>query len=124
VVTKKKATFIEEKGVRVEIAESVIAATAIENISDIPGIAGFRDGKIDKVVGRLARGKPTKSVIVTPKEKELVDVDLYLVVQPRVSIPKISNSVKKLIKENIQTLTKVNVDNTIIHVSGIDISKS
>jgi len=123
-VTKKKAVFTTENGSKVEVAESIVAGAVVEAISGIPGLIGLKDGKIDEVMGRLARGKSTKSVTITPKENEDVDIDVHIVVQFRASMSEISNLIKERVKENVGALTGICVADVIVHINDVSISES
>jgi len=123
-VTKKKAVFTTENGSKVEVAESIVAGAVVEAISGIPGLIGLKDGKIDEVMGRLARGKSTKSVTITPKENEDVDIDVHIVVQFRASMSEISNLIKERVKENVGALTGIRVADVIVHINDVSISES
>ncbi len=120
-MAKDKATFTTKNGNKVEVADNIIAVAVVEAISNVVGITRLKDGKLDEIARRLARGKGTKSVVITPKKEEDVDIDLYVVVQFRVSIPEISDSVRKRVEENVRTLTGISVDNVVIHVDDIDV---
>ncbi|MDO8886851.1 Asp23/Gls24 family envelope stress response protein [Candidatus Oleimmundimicrobium sp.] len=122
--TKDKITFTTKDGNKIEVADSIIAAAVVEAIFEIKGIAGFKDGKFDEISKRLARGKTVKSIVITPKEDEEIDIDLYLTVQFRASIPTISDVVKERVEENVKAITGINVSDVVVHVSGIDVIKS
>lgn len=123
-MTKKKAVFTTENGSKVEVAESIVAGAVVEAISGIPGLIGLKDGKMDEVMGRLARGKLTKSVTITPKENEDVDIDVHIVVQFRASMSEISNLIKERVKENVGALTGIRVADVIVHINDVSISES
>jgi len=123
-VTKKKAVFTTENGSKIEVAENIVAGAVVEAISGIPGLAGLKDGRIDEVMGRLARGKSTKSVTIIPKENEDVDIDVHIVVQFRASVPEISNLIKERVKENVEAITGIRAADVMVHINDVSISES
>jgi len=123
-VTKKKAVFTTENGSKIEVAENIVAGAVVEAISGIPGLAGLKDGRIDEVISRLARGKSTKSVTIIPKENEDVDIDVHIVVQFRASVPEISNLIKERVKENVEAITGIRAADVMVHINDVSISES
>jgi len=56
---------------------------------------------------------------VTTVGDNLVDIDLYVVLQYGVSVPAVASNCKSNVKYRVEDLTGVNVNNVNIHVEGI-----
>ena len=101
----------------VEDLVSVIAGyAAVENYG-IVGMCSKRTG--DTLAELLGKDSLKKGIKVTPLGDNLVDIDLYVILQYGVSIPAVASNCKSTVKYRVEEFTGVNVNNVNIHVEGI-----
>ncbi|MFD1066212.1 Asp23/Gls24 family envelope stress response protein [Oceanobacillus locisalsi] len=88
------------------------AATEVHGVTSMHG--GFATGVAEKF-GRKSHGKGVRV--------ELIDngaiIDIYVILQFGKSIPELASKLQANIKQNIQTMTSIQVEEVNVHVAGI-----
>ncbi len=108
---------IEDIG-QVQIADEVIAVIASIAATEVEGVAkmsGNITAEIASIVGMKSLSKGVKVRI----DDEDIDVDLSLILEYGVSIPKISAEVQERVKTAIETMTGLNVNDVNVRIAGI-----
>lgn len=108
---------IEDIG-QVQIADEVIAVIASIAATEVEGVAkmsGNITAEIASIVGMKSLSKGVKVRI----DDEDIDVDLSLILEYGVSIPKISAEVQERVKAAIETMTGLNVNDVNVRIAGI-----
>ena len=113
----------EEKG-NIKISEEVVATIAGIAASEINGVAGMCGSLAGGIAGLLSGKKsPSKGVKVAISETS-VTVDLYIVVEYGVRIPELAWELQENVKNNIESMTGLEVSKVNIHVDGVSFEKN
>ncbi len=99
---------------------STIAGIATSEIEGVAGMYGTFAGGIAEMLG--AKRNPSKGVKVDMNEKT-VTIDLYIVVDYGVRIPELSWEIQESVKNNVETMTGLEVVKVNIHIEGVSFEK-
>ena len=99
---------------------STIAGIATSEIEGVAGMYGTFAGGIAEMLG--AKKNPSKGVKVDMNEKS-VTIDLYIVVDYGVRIPELSWEIQESVKNNVETMTGLDVLKVNIHIEGVSFAK-
>ena len=108
---------IEDVG-QVQIADEVIAVIAGLAATEADGVQQMSGNITNEIVSKLGMKNLSKGVKVSI-DGEQVDVDLNLILQYGVSIPKTSKEVQEKVKGAIETMTGLTVNEVNIRIAGI-----
>ncbi|MDO5146774.1 MAG: Asp23/Gls24 family envelope stress response protein [Eubacteriales bacterium] len=112
---------IEDVG-QVQVADEVIAVIAGLAATETDGVCKMSGNITNEIVSKLGMKKLSKGVRVD-MDGEQVDVDLNLVLQYGVSIPKTSKEVQEKVKGAIETMTGLTVNEVNIRIAGIQMEE-
>lgn len=116
-------TEIEQEAGNVKISVDVvstIAGIATAEINGIAGMYGTFAGGIAEMLG--AKKSPSKGVKVDMNGNN-VTLDLYIVVDYGVRIPELAWEVQENVKNNVETMTGLDVQKVNIHIEGVSFEK-
>ena len=99
---------------------STIAGIATSEIEGVAGMYGTFAGGIAEMLG--AKRSPSKGVKVD-MNGENVTIDLYIVAQYGVRIPELAWEIQENVKNNVETMTGLNVQKVNIHIEGVSFDK-
>ena len=99
---------------------STIAGIATSEIEGVAGMYGTFAGGIAEMLG--AKRSPSKGVKVD-MNGENVTIDLYIVAQYGVRIPELAWEIQENVKNNVETMTGLNVLKVNIHIEGVSFDK-
>lgn len=108
---------IEDVG-QVQIADEVIAVIAGLAATEVDGVQQMSGNITNEIVSKLGMKNLSKGVKVSI-DGEQVDVNLNLILQYGVSIPKTSKEVQEKVKGAIETMTGLTVNEVNIRIAGI-----
>lgn len=108
---------IEDVG-QVQIADEVIAVIAGLAATEVDGVQQMSGNITNEIVSKLGMKNLSKGVKVSI-DGEQVDVDLNLILQYGVSIPRTSKEVQEKVKGAIETMTGLTVNEVNIRIAGI-----
>jgi uncharacterized alkaline shock family protein YloU len=104
----------------IRIADEVVEVIAGLAASEVEGVTGMSGGLVGDLAHMLGRNKNlSKGVKVEVGEHE-VAVDLFIVVEFGISIPKVALSVQEAVKEAIESMTGLKVVEANVHVQGVN----
>ena len=107
----------------VRISEEVVATIAGIAAEEVKGVYGMYTSFTDGLAERLGAKKNfSKGVKVEMLDNNVI-VDVYIVVDYGAKIPDISWEVQENIKNNIETMTGLDVEKVNIHVEGVSFEK-
>lgn len=121
--TAETETEIEQEAGNVKISVDVvstIAGIATAEINGIAGMYGTFAGGIAEMLG--AKKSPSKGVKVDMNGNN-VTLDLYIVVDYGVRIPELAWEVQENVKNNVETMTGLDVQKVNIHIEGVSFEK-
>lgn len=107
----------------VKISDEVVGAIAGLATTEIEGIVGMSAGPVEGITQILTGKKNlSKGVKVTVGENSAT-IDLYLVVEYGINIPKVALMVQENVKKAVESMTGLNVSDINIHVQNVIIPK-
>lgn len=107
----------------INISEDVIATISGIATEEIDGVCAMYTsfaGGIAEMLG--AKKSPGKGVKVDINDKN-VKIDIYIVVDYGAKIPDLAWAVQENVKNNVETMTGLNVDKVNIHIEGISFDR-
>ena len=111
----------EESIGNIKISVDVVSTIAGIAASEIEGVSCMYTSFVDGVAQRLgARKSASKGVRVDMTENSVV-IDLYIVVEYGVKIPELAWEIQENVKNNVESMTGLAVDNVNIHIEGISL---
>ncbi len=99
---------------------SVIASNAALEVDGIANLGGGIAGNISQVLGRK---NPFKGIKVEIDENRDVNIDLHIVVEYGARIPDVAWKIQERIKNNVEQMTGLHVEEINIHVQGVSFDK-
>lgn len=103
---------------KVEISPEVIEVIAAIAASDVEGVAAMRGNFATGVAERFGRKSHRKGVKVDLTEHGII-LDVYVVVEYGYSIPTVGQEIQSNIRQELQNMTALDVNEINIHVVGI-----
>lgn len=114
----------EEEGVgNINISIDVVSTIAGIAASEIEGVASMYSsiaGGIAEIFG--GKKNSGKGVKVEMKEESVV-IDLYIIVDYGVRVPELAWEIQENVKNNVETMTGLEVEKVNIHVEGVSFEK-
>ena len=99
---------------------STIAGIATNEVEGVAGMYGTFAGGIAEMLG--AKKNPSKGVKVEMTDTNAT-IDLYIVVDYGVRIPELSWEIQENVKNNVETMTGLEVLKVNIHIEGVSFEK-
>ena len=99
---------------------STIAGIAASEVEGVAGMYGTFAGGIAEMLG--AKKNPSKGVKVDMGDGT-ASIDLYIVVDYGVRIPELSWEIQESVKNNVETMTGLEVLKVNIHIEGVSFDK-
>lgn len=99
---------------------STIAGIAASEVEGVAGMYGTLAGGIAEILG--AKKNSSKGVKVDMGEGTAT-IDLYIVVDYGVRIPELSWEIQESVKNNVETMTGLEVLKVNIHIEGVSFAK-
>lgn len=115
---QKKAE--QKKEDRIRISEEVIETIVGIAASEIDGVAALSGSLADGIAGVLGRKSIRKGVRVQV-EGERVSVDVSIIVDYGCKIHDVSGKIQKRIRDEVKSMTGMEVTDIIVNVVGINI---
>lgn len=106
----------------IKITDEVVAIIAGIAAMEVPGVASMSGGIAGGIAEALGRKNLAKGVKVEVGEKEAA-IDLYLIVEYGCRIPEVAWNVQEKVKNQVETMTGLEVVEVNIHVQGVNIDK-
>ncbi len=108
----------------VKISIDVVATISSIAASQVNGVAGMYSSFAGSVAEKLvAKKNPSKGVKVEMGEG-CVKIDIYIVVDYGVRIPELAWEIQESVKNNVETMTGLNVEKVNIHIEGVSFEKA
>lgn len=107
----------EELG-QIEIAPEVIETIAGIATTEVEGVAATRGNFASGVVerfGKKVHNKGIKSSIAN----DVIVIDVFCSIKYGYSIPKVANDIQSRIRQSVQNMTELQIQEVNIHVTGI-----
>lgn len=118
IVSSAKDETNEEIG-NIKISVDVISTIAGIAAAEIKGVHGmyssFANGIAEKFGAKKSEGRGVKAEIT----ENATVIDLYIVVDYGVRIPELAWEIQENVKNNVETMTGMNVEKVNIHIEGV-----
>ncbi len=112
-----------EEGVgNINISVDVVSTIAGIAASEIEGVASMYSSLAGGIAEIFSKKNTGKGVRVEMKERSVV-IDLYIVVDYGVRVPELAWEIQEKVKNNIETMTGLEVEKVNIHVEGVSFEK-
>ena len=112
---------VEDVG-NIKISVDVVSTIAGIATNEIKGVSGmYRPFDIAEKLG--AKKNPSKGVKVEMNESVAV-IDVYIIVDYGVRIPELAWEVQENVKNNVETMTGLEVEKVNIHIEGVNFAKA
>lgn len=106
----------------VKIADDVVATIAGLAATEVEGVAAMQGNLTNEIVGKLGVRNLSKGVKIELMEGT-VHVDLSVQMKYGYSIPKVCKMIQDRVKNAIENMTGLPVNNVNIRIVGVDIDK-
>ncbi len=106
----------------IKIAVDVVSTIAGIAADEIEGVANMYSSFAGGIVEKFGKKNASKGVRVNMND-DSVTIDLYMIVDYGVKIPELAWEVQENVKNSVETMTGLTVDNVNIHVEGISFEK-
>jgi|SRR5690606_110020 len=103
---------------KIEISPEVIEVIAAIAASEVEGVASMRGNFASGVAEKLGRKSHRKGVKVDLTDDGIV-LDVYVIVEYGYSIPSIGQEIQKNIRQELQNMTSLDVNEINVHIVGI-----
>ncbi|PKM50040.1 MAG: Asp23/Gls24 family envelope stress response protein [Firmicutes bacterium HGW-Firmicutes-7] len=104
----------------VQIANEVVAIIAGLAASEVDGIAGMVGSLKGDLVELLGKKNMSKGVIVEVNE-DCISLELSVIVDFGASIPQVCKNVQEKVKNAVETMTGLTVEEVNVRVAGVDV---
>ena len=106
---------------KVEIAPEVIEVIAGIATTEVEGLYAMRGNFASGVAEKLGKKDHKKGVRVELTESGIV-IDLYVILNFGVSIPKVAGEIQSNIRDSLKYMTALKIDEINVHVVGINMA--
>lgn len=114
------ATIVNEKG-SISISSDVIAAIVGISAEQCYGIVGMSAKTTGDGIARLLHLDSYHKGIKVYMKEEIIDIDMFVIVEYGVSINAVAQSAKETIKYNVEKFTGLKVGKVNVSVQGVRI---
>jgi len=105
----------------ITISYHAIATIAFQSALESYGVVGLATENIARGFSRLFSKNPTAGVIVH-FDGDVIDIDMYIVVEYGTRISSVAKSVANTVKFNIENMVGIPVNGVNVHVRGLRVS--
>ena len=113
---------VEEIG-NIKICVDVVSTIAGIAASEIKGVYGMYTSFANGIAEKLGAKKNQTKGVKVEMEGEAVTIDLYIVVKYGIKIPELAWEIQESVKNNVETMTGLNVAKVNIHIEGVNFVK-
>lgn len=125
---KEKVSLVEnilnEEEDNINIAEEVITTIAGIAVSEISGVAEMAGGIAGGITEVLSGKKNLSKGIKAETDGNNVKIDVNIIVNYGVRIPDVAFDIQNKVKQSVETMTGLKVNEVNVHVQGVNIEKT
>lgn len=107
----------------VQIADDVVAIIAGLAATDVEGVASLVGNVTNEIISKLGKKNLGKGIKVEVANNA-VTVDMSLILEYGYSIPKTSEQVQEKVKNAIENMTGLTVEEVNVRISGVTMDKN
>ena len=116
--------ILNEEEDNINIAEEVITTIAGIAVSDISGVAEMAGGIAGGITEVLSGKKNLSKGIKAETDGNNVKIDVNIIVNYGVRIPDVAFDIQNKVKQSVETMTGLKVNEVNVHVQGVNIEKT
>ena len=116
--------ILNEEEDNINIAEEVITTIAGIAVSDISGVAEMAGGIAGEITEVLSGKKNLSKGIKAETDGKNAKIDVNIIVNYGVRIPDVAFDIQNKVKQAVETMTGLKVDEVNVHVQGVNIEKT
>lgn len=106
----------------IKISYHAIATIAFQAALESYGVVGLATENFARGLARFFSKEPTSGVIVSLNQDDMLDIDLYVIIEYGTRITSVAQSVANSVKFNVESMTGIQVNNVNVHVRGLRVS--
>ena len=106
---------------KIEISNEVIMTVIREAVKDVEGILSFSSGVSDSFAEVFSRKTSSKKGVKIQKGDEQIIINISVVIQLGIKIPEVIEKVQKRIKDMVQSMTDIPVEQVNVYIQDIEI---
>ena len=116
--------ILNEEEDNINIAEEVITTIAGIAVSEISGVAEMAGGIAGGITEVLSGKKNLSKGIKSETDGNNVKIDVNIIVNYGVRIPDVAFDIQNKVKQSVETMTGLKVNEVNVHVQGVNIEKT
>ena len=116
--------ILNEEEDNINIAEEVITTIAGIAVSEISGVAEMAGGIAGGITEVLRGTKILCKGIKAETDGNNVKIDVNIIVNYGVRIPDVAFDIQNKVKQSVETMTGLKVNEVNVHVQGVNIEKT
>lgn len=116
--------ILNEEEDNINIAEEVITTIAGIAASEISGVAEMAGGIAGGITEVLSGKKNLSKGIKAETDGNNVKIDVNIIVNYGVRIPDVAFDIQNKVKQSVETMTGLKVNEVNVHVQGVNIEKT
>ena len=116
--------ILNEEEDNINIAEEVITKIAGIAVSEISGVAEMAGGIAGGITEVLSGKKNLSKGIKAETDGNNVKIDVNIIVNYGVRIPDVAFDIQNKVKQSVETMTGLKVNEVNVHVQGVNIEKT
>ncbi len=116
--------ILNEEEDNINIAEEVITTIAGIAVSEISGVAEMAGGIAGGITEVLSGNKNLSKGIKAETDGNNVKIDVNIIVNYGVRIPDVAFDIQNKVKQSVETMTGLKVNEVNVHVQGVNIEKT
>lgn len=116
--------ILNEEEDNINIAEEVITTIAGISVSEISGVAEMAGGIAGGITEVLSGKKNLSKGIKAETDGNNVKIDVNIIVNYGVRIPDVAFDIQNKVKQSVETMTGLKVNEVNVHVQGVNIEKT
>lgn len=125
---KEKVNLVEnilkEEEENINISEEVITTISGIAVSEISGVAEMAGGITGGITEVLSGKKNLSKGIKAETDGNNVKIDVNIIVNYGVRIPDVAFDIQNKVKQSVETMTGLKVNEVNVHVQGVNIEKT
>ena len=108
----------------IKISNDVVAVIAGVAVSEVPGVASMSGGFAGGITEVLSGKKNLSKGIKAETDGNNVKIDVNIIVNYGVRIPDVAFDIQNKVKQSVETMTGLTVNEVNVHVQGVNIEKT
>ena len=116
--------ILNEEEDNINIAEEVITTIAGIAVSEISGVAEMAGGIAGGITEVLSGKRNLSKGIKAETDGNNVKIDVIIIVNYGVRIPDVAFDIQNKVKQSVETMTGLKVNEVNVHVQGVNIEKT